>query len=60
MQASMLTTCEGGLGAARVFTTDTVTANKPEATAAFASTLKINPNFFHRIPKTYSSHVKLT
>jgi len=41
---STTTTCEGGLGAARTYTTDTasqyVTADKPEATATFTTSPK--------------------
>ena len=48
IKVSMSTTCEGGLGAARPFTTDIasqyVTTDKPEATATFTSSPEINPN----------------
>ena len=46
---SMSATCEGGLGSARPFTTDTasqyVTADKPEATATFTTSQEISLNF---------------
>jgi len=46
IQVSMSTICDGGLGAARPFTSDTasqyVTADKPEATATFTTNQEIN------------------
>ena len=62
IQVSMSTSCEGGLGAARPFTTDTasqyVTAGKPKATATFATSLEINPNL-SIASQTAPSHSKL-
>ena len=49
IQVSMSTTCEGGLGAAGPFTTDTasqyIIAEKPQSTAAFTTSQEIYPTF---------------